>query len=110
MMWIIKSSGIPIVAQWKLTSVRMQVQSLALFSGSGIHAAVNCGLGHRGGSDPTLLWLWRRPAAAAQIRPQAWESPYVRGDVLRRKKYFTLSLCLYALSIFTLKINFSEVT
>ena len=22
-------------------------------------------VGHRGGSDPTLLWLWRRPAAIA---------------------------------------------
>ena len=86
MMWIIKSSGIPIVAQWKLTSVRMQVQSLALFSGSGIHAAVNCGLGHRGGSDPTLLWLWRRPAATATIHPLAWEFPYAVGAALKGKK------------------------
>ena len=25
--------------------------------------------------DPVLLWLWRRPAAAALIGPLAWELP-----------------------------------
>ena len=25
--------------------------------------------------DPALLWLWQRPAAAAQIQPLAWELP-----------------------------------
>ena len=25
--------------------------------------------------DPVLLWLWRRRAAAALIRPLAWELP-----------------------------------
>ena len=29
--------------------------------------AVGCGLGCRCGSDPELLWLWRRPAAAALV-------------------------------------------
>ena len=28
------------------------------------------GVGHRCGSDPPLLWLWCRPAAAAPFRPQ----------------------------------------
>ena len=26
--------------------------------------------------DPVLLWLWGRPAAAALIRPLAWELPH----------------------------------
>ena len=30
-------------------------------------------------NDPTLLWLWRRPAARAPIRPLAWEPPYAAG-------------------------------
>ena len=29
--------------------------------------------------DPALLWLWRRLAATALIRPLAWESPYAVG-------------------------------
>ena len=33
--------------------------------GSGI--AMSCGVGHRHRSDPSLLWLWCRPAAAATI-------------------------------------------
>ena len=39
------------------------------------------GVGRRHDSDPALLWLWRRPAATAPIRPLAWESPYAaRGS------------------------------
>ena len=37
---------------------------------------MSCGVGYRHGSDPTLMWLWYRPAAAAPIRPLAWEPPY----------------------------------
>ena len=44
------------------------------------------GVGRRRGSDPTLLWLWRGPAAAAPIRPLAWEPPYVAGAALKRQK------------------------
>ena len=40
---------------------------------------MSCGVGRRRGSDPTLLWLWRRPAATALIRPLAWEPPYAAG-------------------------------
>ena len=36
-------------------------------------------LGCRHGSDPELLWLWRRPVATAPIRPLAWEPPYATG-------------------------------
>ena len=31
------------------------------------------------GSDPELLWLWRRPVAAALTGPLAWEPPYAMG-------------------------------
>ena len=34
------------------------------------------GVGHRCGSDPTLLWLWCRPVAIALIGPLAWETLY----------------------------------
>jgi len=40
---------------------------------------VSCGVGRRCGSDPALLWLWRRPVATAPIRPLAWEPPYAAG-------------------------------
>ena len=36
---------------------------------------MSCGVGHRHGSDPALLWLWCRPAAVAPIGPLAWEPP-----------------------------------
>ena len=48
--------------------------------------AVSCGLGRRCGSDPALLWLWRRLAAVAPIRPRAWELPYAVGVALNSKK------------------------
>ena len=38
--------------------------------------------------DPTSLWLWRRPAAAALIRLLAWELPYAVGVALKRHKNF----------------------
>ena len=50
---------------------------------------MSCGVGHRRGSDPTLLWLWRRPVATASIRPLAWEPPYAVGvakEMTKRQK------------------------
>ena len=47
---------------------------------------MSCGVGHRRGLDPTLLWLWCRPAAAALIGPLAWEPPYAVGVALRKQK------------------------
>ena len=47
---------------------------------------MSCGVGHRGGSDPALLWLQCRLAASAPIRPLAWEPPYAAGMALKRKK------------------------
>ena len=47
--------------------------------------AMSCGIGHRRGSDPALLWLWSRPAAVAAIQSLAWEPPYAMGAALKRK-------------------------
>ena len=47
---------------------------------------MSCGVGHRCGSDPTLLWLWHRPAATALIRPLAWEPPYASGAAIEKTK------------------------
>ena len=45
---------------------------------------MSCGVGRRRGLDPTLLWLGRRPATTALIRPLAWEPPYDVGVALEK--------------------------
>ena len=52
--------------------------------GSGV--VMSCGVGLRHGLDLALLWLWRRPAATAPIRPLAWEAPCGMGVALKRQK------------------------
>ena len=52
----------------------------------GSSVAMSCGIGCRRGSDPTLLWLWHRPAATTPIRPLAWELPHSASVALKRKK------------------------
>ena len=47
---------------------------------------MSCGVGHRRGSDPALLWLWHRPAAVAPTGPLAWAPPYAVGAALKSKK------------------------
>ena len=47
---------------------------------------MSCGVGRRCGSDPTLLWLWHRPAATDLIRPLAWEPPYATNAALEKTK------------------------
>ena len=47
---------------------------------------MSCGVGHRHGSDPELLWLWRRPAATAPIGPLSWEPPHAAGAALEKAK------------------------
>ena len=47
---------------------------------------MSCGVGRRGGSDPTLLWLWCRPAVVALIVALAWEVPYITGMALKSKR------------------------
>ena len=48
--------------------------------------ALTCGVGHGLGSDPSSLWLWCRPAAAALIQPPAWEPPHAAHAALKSKK------------------------
>ena len=36
--------------------------------------------------DPTLLWLWCRPAATALIPPLAWGPPCATSAALKRQK------------------------
>ena len=47
---------------------------------------MSCGVGHRRGWDPALLWLWRRLVATAPIGPLAWEPPYAVGVALEKAK------------------------
>ena len=47
---------------------------------------MSCGVGHRLDSDPLLLWLWCKSAAAAPIGPLAWEPPYAVGVALEKAK------------------------
>ena len=47
---------------------------------------MSCGVGHRGGSDLAVLWLWHRPAAVPPIPPLAWELPYAADAVLEKKR------------------------
>ena len=54
--------------------------------GWGSCVAVSCGVGHRSGLDPILLWLGYRSAATAPIRPLARELLYPTGVALKSKK------------------------
>ena len=47
---------------------------------------MSCDVGRRYGLDPTLLWLWRRPAAAALIQPLAWELLFTAGAAIKKKR------------------------
>ena len=47
--------------------------------------ARSCSIDHKRGSDPALQWLWHRLAAAALVRPLAWEPPYAAGSALKRQ-------------------------
>ena len=66
------SVGVPFEAQWLISPTRI-LEDVALIPGlTQWVKAMNCGVGHRGGLDPELLWLWRRPAAVGPIQPLAW--------------------------------------
>ena len=76
--------------------MRLRVRTLPLLSGL-MGVAVSCGVGRRHGSDPALLWLWRRLAATAPIRPLAREPPYAAGaaqEMAKRQKKRPLVLGL----------------
>ena len=44
---------------------------------------MSCGVGCRHSSDPDLLWLWCRPAAAVLFQPLAWELLYAASAALK---------------------------
>ena len=44
-----------------------------------------CSVGHRFGLHLAWLWLWYSLAAAALIRPLAWELSYASGAALKKK-------------------------
>ena len=60
---------------------------------------MRCGVDGRYSSDLALLWLWCRLAAAAVIRPLAWELPYAAGAALKRKKKKNYDLVIVYLGI-----------
>ena len=54
---------------------------------------MSCGVGHRRGSDPELLWLWHRLAATAPIRPLARKPPYAEGAAQEMAKRQKKKIC-----------------
>ena len=63
--------------------------------GQGSGVAVSCGVSHKHGSDPMLLWLWHRPTPVAWIGPLACEPPYATSEALKKK----MKIALVILSI-----------
>ena len=83
---------------------------------------MSCGIGCRHGSDPVLLWLWGRLAAAALIGSLAWDAagvPLKRGEKRYKACYFIfyvnkthreILLCLcYPYGSWGLPINLSKL-
>ena len=68
------------------------------------------GVGGRRGSDPALLWLWRRPVAKARIRPLAWEPPYAAGAAQEKAKKQTKSFLNIQTKAYSLLISPSPMT
>ena len=50
---------------------------------------MGCGVSHRCGSDPALLWLWCRLSAVTLIPPLARKLPYIKGVALKTNKQKT---------------------
>ena len=81
--------GVPIVVHWKrirLGTMRLWVRSLASLSELKIWHCYELWCRLQTLLGPILLWLWRRPAASAPIRPLAWEPSCAKGVALKRKK------------------------
>ena len=53
---------------------------------------MSCGVGHRHGLDPTLLWLWCGLAAIALIQPLAWEPPWPYKKQKEKKVMVVLAM------------------
>ena len=47
---------------------------------------MSCGVGHREGLDPALLWLWCRLATGALNWPPAGEISCAMGEAQKRQK------------------------
>ena len=56
---------------------------------------MGCGACSRHGSDLVLLWLWHRLAAAALIRPLAWEAPCAVCTALESTRVHTHTIYIY---------------
>ena len=72
---------------------------------------MSCGVGHRRGSDPMLLWLWCRPAATAPIGPLAWEPPYAEGaaqEIAKRPKKKKKIYQVFGISLFSSRLCMSR--
>ena len=54
-----------------------------LIPGLTVSIAVSCGVGHRHGLYPVLLWLWRKWVSVALTQPLAWEPPHAAGMALK---------------------------
>ena len=71
--------------------MRIWVRSLLSISGLRIQHCCELWCRLQKPLNPTLLWLWRRLVAAAQIRPLAWELPYAMGAAFKKKKYIYIA-------------------
>ena len=71
-----------------LEEAKIQKEKFFFFTGNLVHpgVAVSCGVGYRHSSDLALLWLWCKLAAAASIRPLAWELPYAACAAPKSRK------------------------
>ena len=69
---------------------------------------MSCGLDHRQGSDPALLWLCCRPAAASPIQSLAWERLYATGVALKildnKKNFFKKTKTAFPLFVAKIEI------
>ena len=70
----------------RLVSMRIQVQYLALLTGSGIQRCLSCGRSQRRSLDSKLLWLWGKPAAVVLIRPLPSLGTFICHGCSRKEK------------------------